>query len=74
MTQEKQNSQDSPVEPVSFWRALLFWLKLGFISFGGPAGQIAVMHQELVEQKRWISEKRFLHALNYCMLLPGPEA
>ncbi|MFX6044740.1 chromate transporter, partial [Acinetobacter baumannii] len=58
MTQEKQNSQDSPVEPVSFWRALLFWLKLGFISFGGPAGQIAVMHQELVEQKRWISEKR----------------
>jgi chromate transporter len=58
----------------SFWQAFLFWLKLGFISFGGPAGQIAVMHQELVEQKRWISEKRFLHALNYCMLLPGPEA
>jgi chromate transporter len=49
-------------------------LKLGLISFGGPAGQIAIMHQELVEQRRWISEKRFLHALNYCMLLPGPEA
>ncbi|MCL4748247.1 MAG: chromate transporter, partial [Burkholderiaceae bacterium] len=51
-----------------------FWLKLGFISFGGPAGQIAIMHLELVERRRWISEKRFLHALNYCMLLPGPEA
>ena len=54
--------------------AFRFWLKLGFISFGGPAGQIAVMHQELVERRRWISERRFLHALNYCMLLPGPEA
>ncbi|ARS49354.1 chromate transporter [Ectopseudomonas mendocina] len=61
-------------ESVSFWLALLFWLKLGFISFGGPAGQIAIMHQELVERRRWISERRFLHALNYCMLLPGPEA
>ncbi|MDH0624935.1 chromate efflux transporter [Pseudomonas chengduensis] len=61
-------------ESVSFWQALLFWLKLGFISFGGPAGQIAIMHQELVERRRWISERRFLHALNYCMLLPGPEA
>ncbi len=60
--------------PISFGEALKFWLKLGFISFGGPAGQIAVMHRELVEDKRWISEKRFLHALNYCMLLPGPEA
>jgi chromate transporter len=59
---------------VSFWEALRFWLRLGFISFGGPAGQIAIMHTELVEQKRWISEKRFLHALNYCMVLPGPEA
>ena len=59
---------------VSFAEALKFWLKLGFISFGGPAGQIAIMHRELVEQKRWISERRFLHALNYCMLLPGPEA
>ncbi len=60
--------------PVSFYEAFCFWLKLGFISFGGPAGQIAIMHTELVEHKRWISEKRFLHALNYCMLLPGPEA
>jgi chromate transporter len=59
---------------VSFWQALAFWLKLGFLSFGGPAGQIALMHTELVERRRWISEKRFLHALNYCMLLPGPEA
>jgi chromate transporter len=59
---------------VSFSAALRFWLKLGFISFGGPAGQIAVMHRELVEERRWISEQRFLHALNYCMLLPGPEA
>ncbi len=59
---------------VSFVEALKFWLKLGFISFGGPAGQIAIMHRVLVEEKRWISERRFLHALNYCMLLPGPEA
>jgi chromate transporter len=58
--------------PIS--EAFRFWLKLGFISFGGPAGQIAIMHQELVERRRWISEARFLHALNYCMLLPGPEA
>jgi chromate transporter len=59
---------------VPFSEALKFWLKLGFISFGGPAGQIAIMHRELVERRRWISENRFLHALNYCMLLPGPEA
>src|SRR3979411_520360 len=58
----------------NFSEALRFWLKLGFISFGGPTGQIAVMHAELVEKKKWISEARFLHALNYCMLLPGPEA
>lgn len=63
-----------PPPAVSFAEALKFWLRLGFISFGGPAGQIAIMHRELVEQKRWISERRFLHALNYCMLLPGPEA
>ena len=63
----------APAE-VRFSEALRFWLKLGFISFGGPAGQIAIMHAELVERRRWISEKRFLHALNYCMLLPGPEA
>ncbi|WP_293393296.1 chromate transporter, partial [Nevskia sp.] len=60
--------------PVSFGVALRFWLWLGFVSFGGPAGQIAVMHQELVDRRRWISERRFLHALNYCMVLPGPEA
>lgn len=59
---------------ISFWQAFAFWLKLGFISFGGPAGQISIMHQELVENRRWISERRFLHALNYCMVLPGPEA
>ena len=58
----------------SFKEALLFWFKLGWISFGGPAGQIAIMHQELVDRKKWISNDRFLHALNYCMLLPGPEA
>jgi len=60
--------------PVSFGAALKFWLRLGFISFGGPAGQIAIMQRELVEEKRWISQGRFNHALNYCMLLPGPEA
>jgi chromate transporter len=60
--------------PIPFGEALRFWFKLGFISFGGPAGQIAIMHSELVERRRWISEQRFLHALNYCMLLPGPEA
>jgi chromate transporter len=58
----------------SFFEAFKFWLKLGFISFGGPAGQIAIMHSELVEKKKWISNDRFLNALNYCMLLPGPEA
>ena len=68
------NSLGQRPEPVSLWQALRFWLRLGFISFGGPAGQIAIMHAELVERRRWISEKRFLHALNYCMLLPGPEA
>jgi len=60
--------------PVSLGTACRFWLQLGFISFGGPAGQIAIMHRELVERRRWISERRFLHALNYCMVLPGPEA
>jgi chromate transporter len=59
---------------VTFRAALGFWLRLGFVSFGGPAGQIAIMHRELVENRRWISERRFLHALNYCMVLPGPEA
>ncbi|MDF2435757.1 MAG: chromate transporter [Bacteroidota bacterium] len=61
-------------KPPSFREAFFFWLKLGFISFGGPAGQISIMHEFLVEKKKWISESKFLHALNYCMLLPGPEA
>ncbi len=64
----------SPVGPVSAGQAFWFWLKLGFVSFGGPAGQIALMHEELVSKRRWMSERRFLHALNYCMVLPGPEA
>jgi chromate transporter len=70
------SSPDSPgaAPVVPFGEALRFWLKLGFISFGGPAGQIAIMHRELVERRRWISERRFLHALNFCMVLPGPEA
>lgn len=59
---------------MSFAEAFRFWLKLGFISFGGPAGQIAIMHRELVDKRKWLGEERFLHALNYCMLLPGPEA
>ncbi len=61
-------------QPLGLAQAFWFWLKLGFISFGGPAGQIAIMHAELVERRRWISERRFLHALNFCMVLPGPEA
>ncbi len=64
----------APPPPPTLGEAFKYWLKLGFISFGGPAGQISMMHQELVERRRWISEHRFLHALNYCMLLPGPEA
>ncbi|MBF0416372.1 MAG: chromate efflux transporter [Magnetococcales bacterium] len=70
---ENDPPRERPPHP-TFWEAFFYWLKLGFISFGGPAGQIAVMHQDLVEKKRWISEHRFLHALNYCMVLPGPEA
>src|ERR671918_313997 len=74
--------RSSPVVPqesslshtVSFREALKVWTKVALLSFGGPAGQIAVMHRILVEEKRWVSEERFLHALNYCMLLPGPEA
>ena len=64
----------SPAPAISVREAFAFWLQLGFISFGGPAGQIAIMHRELVEKRRWVSEKRFLHALNFCMVLPGPEA
>lgn len=75
LTPPPATQQDLPrPTPVSLKQAFGFWLKLGFISFGGPAGQISIMHQELVERRRWISERRFLHALNYCMLLPGPEA
>ncbi|HVY60058.1 MAG TPA: chromate transporter, partial [Planctomycetota bacterium] len=69
--------ESAPARPqvvVPFAEAFRYWLKLGFISFGGPAGQIAIMHRDLVERRRWISEARFLHALNFCMLLPGPEA
>ncbi len=64
---------DAPSRP-TFADAFRFWLKLGFISFGGPAGQIAIMHREIVEKRRWVDEAHFLHALNFCMLLPGPEA
>jgi chromate transporter len=71
MSEAKSKEQQ---QQISFAEAFRYWLKLGFISFGGPAGQIAIMHQDLVEKRRWISEKRFMHALNYCMLLPGPEA
>src|SRR5258706_580867 len=74
MDTDESAISNHPPAPVGVGEAFRYWLKLGFISFGGPAGQIAIMHQDLVERKRWISEKRFLHALNYCMLLPGPEA
>src|SRR5467141_3842929 len=70
LTADQQGRYSAP----SFGEAFRFWLKLGFISFGGPSGQIAMMHAELVEKKRWIDNARFLHALNFCMLLPGPEA
>src|SRR5258708_9157368 len=74
MDTDKSAISNPPPPPVGLGEAFRYWLKLGFISFGGPTGQIAIMHQDLVEPKRWISEKRFLHALNYCMVLPGPEA
>lgn len=74
MTMTPPDKDNTPPAAIPFWDAFRFWLKLGFISFGGPAGQISIMHQELVERRRWISERRFLHALNYCMVLPGPEA
>ena len=71
----KKNSFDSvAVQKPTFIEALGFWFKLGFISFDGPTGEIAIMHAEFVEKRRWISEERFLHALNFCMLLPGAEA
>jgi chromate transport protein ChrA len=65
---------EAQIKPVGFLEAFWFWVKLGFINFGGPAGQIAIMHRELVEKKRWISEGQYLRTLNFCMLLPGPEA
>jgi len=71
--QDRHQTPDRLGHP-SFGEAFRFWLKLGFISFGGPTGQIAIMQTELVEKKKWISQSRFLHALNFCMLLPGPEA
>ena len=76
---QSEGSPEKPVEQrlghlVPFGQAVRYWAKLGFINLGGPAGQIAIMHEELVDKKRWISNNRFLHALNYCMLLPGPEA
>lgn len=73
---ERHSNQhpDAPPSTPTLGEATAYWLKLGFVSFGGPAGQIALMHHDLVEKKRWISDQRFLHALNYCMLLPGPEA
>ena len=72
-SQQHHDTTQAPA-PVTLAQAFRYWLKLGFISFGGPAGQISIMHHDLVEKRRWISEKRFLHALNYCMVLPGPEA
>ena len=74
MNKRQTSPQNAHLQPPSLRQAFWYWLKLGCISFGGPAGQIAMMHRDLVEQKRWISDKRFLHALNYCMVLPGPEA
>ena len=74
MDTDNPPNRNQPPPPIGLGEAFRYWFKLGFISFGGPTGQIAIMHQDLVERKRWISEKRFLHALNYCMVLPGPEA
>jgi chromate transporter len=74
MPAKTESARDHHLPRIPFKAACLYWLKLGFISFGGPAGQIAIMHQDLVDKKQWLSEPRFLHALNFCMLLPGPEA
>ena len=68
------SSDETPPSVPTFTEALRYWFKLGCISFGGPAGQISIMHKELVETRRWINDAHFLHALNFCMLLPGPEA
>jgi chromate transporter len=69
-----QEADDFVIPNVAFWEAIRVWAKIGLLSFGGPAGQIALMHRILVDEKKWLSESRFLHALNFCMLLPGPEA
>ena len=74
MTAQPQPPPDQPPARVTLAQATRVWAKIGFLSFGGPAGQVALMHEELVERRKWIDEDRFLHALNYCMLLPGPEA
>jgi chromate transporter len=74
METEAARTKEAKTTPIEFWEAFWFWVKLGFINFGGPAGQIAIMHRELVEKKRWISEGQYLRTLNFCMLLPGPEA
>lgn len=74
LSASQSNEAPASERRIAFAEAFRFWVKLGFISFGGPAGQIAIMHRELVERRQWVSEERFLHALNYCMLLPGPEA
>ena len=72
--QSEQRADPAPPADITISEAFLVWLRIALLSFGGPAGQIALMHRELVEERRWIGEERFLHALNYCMLLPGPEA
>jgi chromate transporter len=69
-----ESGVEAQTKPVGFWEAFWFWVKLGFINFGGPAGQIAIMHRELVDNKRWVTEQQYLRTLNFCMLLPGPEA
>ena len=74
MKTETVKTKEAKTTPIEFGEAFWFWVKLGFINFGGPAGQIAIMHRELVEKKRWISEGQYLRTLNFCMLLPGPEA
>jgi chromate transporter len=71
---ERERERSAESKLVGFWEAFWFWVKLGLINFGGPAGQIAIMHRELVEKKRWVSEGQYLRTLNFCMLLPGPEA
>src|SRR5256714_14779595 len=74
MTVQTETAPDRTAASPSFGEAFWLWLKIGCINFGGPAGQIAMMHRMLVDEKKWIDEPRFLHALNFCMLLPGPEA